>query len=63
MPLSFLAGVYGMNFDTAASPFNMPELSWRFGYPFFWGVALAVGGAMIWWFRRQGWLGGQGRWD
>jgi len=62
MPLSFLAGVYGMNFDTSASPFNMPELSWRYGYLFFWAVALMLAGGMLWWFRRQGWLGGRGHW-
>ena len=32
MPLSFVVGVYGMNFDTEASPWNMPELHWRYGY-------------------------------
>ena len=34
LPLTFIAGVYGMNFHPAASPFNMPETEWRFGYPF-----------------------------
>ena len=34
LPLSFIAGVYGMNFDTEVSPWNMPELNWRYGYPF-----------------------------
>ena len=33
LPLTFIAGVYGMNFDPAASPYNMPELNWRYGYP------------------------------
>ena len=42
----FLAGVYGMNFDTA-SPFNMPELRWRYGYLVFWGVGLVVGVGML----------------
>jgi len=63
MPLSFLAGVYGMNFHAEDSPYNMPELSWTLGYPFFWALVLAVGGSMLWWFRRQGWLGGRDRWD
>jgi len=31
IPLTFVAGVYGMNFDPAASPYNMPELGWRYG--------------------------------
>ncbi len=42
MPLGFIAGLYGMNFDTRASPFNMPELRWRFGYPFALALMLAV---------------------
>lgn len=56
MPLSFLAAVYGMNFDPDAGPFNMPELRWPWGYPFFWLVALACGGGMLWWFKRRGWF-------
>ncbi|MEX0610991.1 MAG: magnesium/cobalt transporter CorA, partial [Pirellulales bacterium] len=34
LPLSWIAGVYGMNFNTKVSPWNMPELNWRYGYPF-----------------------------
>ena len=56
IPLTFLAGIYGMNFDPDASPWNMPELNWRWGYPVFWGVILALGGGMIWLFRRRKWL-------
>jgi magnesium transporter len=55
MPLSFLAGVYGMNFDRS-SPWNMPELGWRFGYPAFWALSIAAVFAMLWMFRRKGWL-------
>ncbi|HEY6981510.1 magnesium/cobalt transporter CorA, partial [Reyranella sp.] len=40
MPLSFLAGVYGMNFDREAG--NMPELGWRHGYLFFWVLTAIV---------------------
>jgi len=40
MPLSFIAGVYGMNFDPAVSPYEMPELKWRYGYPFALGLML-----------------------
>lgn len=56
MPLSFIAGIYGMNFDTE-SPWNMPELHWRFGYVAALALMLAIGLAMLWWFRRKGWLG------
>ncbi len=33
MPMNFVAAVYGMNFDTKGSPWNMPELGWYYGYP------------------------------
>jgi magnesium transporter len=55
MPLSFLAGVYGMNFDRA-QPLNMPELGFRYGYLGFWGLTLAGIATMLWLFRRKGWL-------
>jgi magnesium transporter len=55
IPLSFIAGIYGMNFNTR-SPFNLPELEWRFGYLFFWGVALAIGIGMFLFFKRKRWL-------
>jgi magnesium transporter len=56
IPLGFLAGVYGMNFDTGASPFNLPELGFRFGYPMFWGAVVVVAGGLLWFFRRKNWL-------
>jgi len=56
IPLGFLAGVYGMNFDTAASPFNLPELGFRFGYPLFWSLAIAVASGLLYFFRRKQWL-------
>lgn len=56
IPLTFLAGVYGMNFDTAAGPFNMPELLWPYGYVLFWVVSLAISAGLIWYFRRRHWL-------
>ena len=56
IPLGFLAGVYGMNFDTGISPFNMPELGFRFGYLFFWGIALMVAGGLVWFFKRKNWM-------
>jgi len=57
IPLTFLCGLYGMNFDTAISPYNMPELKWRFGYLSLWGVMLLVVSGMLLVFRRKGWLG------
>jgi magnesium transporter len=56
IPLGFLAGVYGMNFDTSASPFNMPELSLRYGYIFFWVAVLIIGIGLLFFFRRKKWL-------
>jgi magnesium transporter len=57
MPLSFIASLYGMNFKTEASIWNMPELNWRYGYLFVWGIMIAVVVAMLFFFRRKGWLG------
>jgi magnesium transporter len=58
IPLSFIAGLYGMNFDPRASPWNMPELGWRYGYPFALGLMVAVAGGLLWSFWRRGWIGG-----
>lgn len=57
MPLSFIAGVYGMNFDTR-SPWNMPELGWRLGYLFALGLMAAVAIGMLVYFWRKGWFTG-----
>lgn len=56
IPLTFIAGLYGMNFNTAASPFNMPELNWYFGYPLALGLMAAVAGGMLFYFKRKGWF-------
>ncbi len=56
IPLTFVVGVYGMNFDPDASPFNMPELRWRYGYPVTMAVMACVVGGMLLYFRRRGWL-------
>jgi magnesium transporter len=56
MPLSFIAGVYGMNFNTGKSPWNMPELDWYWGYPFAWGLMVIMTLAMGVFFKRKGWL-------
>ena len=58
IPLTFIAGVYGMNFDTRVSRWNMPELRWAWGYPFSLALMLATAVGMLVFFRRRGWLGG-----
>jgi len=50
IPLTFLAGVYGMNFK------YMPELQWKWAYPAVWLVMLGTAGWMVRFFRRKGWL-------
>ena len=56
MPLTFIAGLYGMNFNTRISPMNMPELNWRFGYVFSLGLMAVSAGAMAWMFWKKGWI-------
>jgi magnesium transporter len=53
IPLTFVVGVYGMNFD------HMPELHWRWGYGATWGVMVAIAVGLLGWFRYRGWLGGE----
>jgi len=50
IPLTFIAGVYGMNFE------NMPELHWRYGYVMVWGVMLVSLLGMVWFLRRKKWF-------
>ena len=57
IPLSFLAGVYGMNFDPRASRLNMPELESPYGYPAVLSLMAAVALALLYYFWRKGWLG------
>ena len=56
IPLTFIVGVYGMNFDPNAGPLSMPELSWRYGYVGVWGVMIALVAGMLWQFRKRKWL-------
>ena len=56
IPLTFIAGIYGMNFDPDVSPFNMPELEWYWGYPFCWTLMLTTAGSLIFYFWRKGWF-------
>lgn len=56
IPLTFIAGIYGMNFDPDVSPYNMPELGWYYGYPFsILLMAVAAGGLLVF-FRKKGWF-------
>lgn len=50
MVLALIAGIYGMNFE------NMPELGWRYSYFLILGIMALVGGGLIVFFRRRGWL-------
>ncbi len=56
IPLTFVAGIYGMNFNTAVSPVNMPELNWFWGYPFALIVMILMAGIMLLYFKRKQWL-------
>lgn len=56
IPLNFIAGVYGMNFHTDASPLNMPELSWYFGYPAVLLVMLIVAIGLLSLFKKKRWF-------
>lgn len=56
IPLTFVAGIYGMNFNTERSPLNMPELNWFWGYPFCLAVMLIIASGSIVFFWRRGWF-------
>ena len=50
VPLTFVAGIYGMNFEF------MPELKWKWSYAFFWGVIMGMGGLMLRFFHKKRWI-------
>ncbi len=56
IPLTFIAGVYGMNFKNEDSPWAMPELGWYYGYPLAWLLMIGVLVAMLVYFRRKKWF-------
>jgi magnesium transporter len=56
IPLTFVSSIYGMNFATNVSPWNMPELTWAYGYPFALGLMLAIAVGLLVYFRRKEWL-------
>lgn len=53
IPITFVAGVYGMNFD------HIPELDWQYSYYVFWGVCITVSAGLAIFFWRKGWIGGR----
>jgi len=57
LPITFIAGLYGMNFDPGASPLNMPELKWRYGYPFALGLMALSSIGLVLFYVRRGWIG------
>lgn len=61
IPLTFITSIYGMNFNTEKSPWNMPELNHPFGYPVVLIFMAAITATMLTWFKRNGWLGPNGR--
>lgn len=56
IPLTFVAGIYGMNFDPDTSPWNMPELGWYFGYPLVLGLMVLITSIMLYYFRKRDWF-------
>ena len=57
IPLTFIAGVYGMNFgNNTNSWWAMPELRWDYGYPAVWGLMIVIAAVMLYLFKRNKWL-------
>ena len=56
IPITFIVGVYGMNFDPDVSPWNMPELRWHYGYPLAWALMALTVLCMLVFFRLNGWI-------
>jgi magnesium transporter len=50
IPLTFIVGVYGMNFE------NMPELHWKYAYFILWGIMIALVLILIWYFKKKKWI-------
>ena len=50
IPLTFLVGIYGMNFD------YMPELRWKWSYPILWLLFFLIPAGLLLWFRKRKWL-------
>lgn len=57
LPLTFVAGIYGMNFEPDVSPWNMPEVRWFYGYPFALGLMGVIAIGILFFFRHKGYIG------
>lgn len=56
IPLSFICGLYGMNFDSSKSPYNMPELSMYYGYPIVVSIMVMMVVGMLFYFKKKEWF-------
>lgn len=56
IPLTFIAGIYGMNFNPEVSPWNMPELNWEYGYFVAMGIMIIIALGMVLYFKGKKWL-------
>jgi magnesium transporter len=56
IPLSFVSGIWGMNFNAEVSPWNMPETQWYYGYPLALGIMATIALLLLAYFWRRGWL-------
>ncbi len=61
IPLTFITGLYGMNFNPSSSPLNMPELNWYWGYPFSLLMMVGTMAATVVYVVRKGWFRGPRR--
>ncbi len=60
LPMTFVAGIYGMNFNPDASPYNMPELNWHYGYPFSFALMGVSAASLLLYYRSRGLIGSKG---
>jgi magnesium transporter len=58
IPLTFIVGLYGMNFgrDEPRSPWAMPELDWYYGYPLVWVIMVGVAVGRVVYFKYKRWF-------
>jgi magnesium transporter len=56
IPLTFIVGIFGMNFRPEAGPLNMPEITWKYGYITVMGIMLIISLALIYFFKKKKWF-------